>query len=56
MSEEEQAEIEAAWEEEYFEGMEELGWRNDDTEYILQGPLELSDEDGIVVAQGGNNE
>ena len=52
MTEEEQAEIESAWEEEYFEGIEELGWSQDDTEYILQGPLELSDEDGNVVAQG----
>ena len=52
MTEEEQAEIEAAWEENYFEGMEELGWSNDDTDYILQGPLELSDEDGNVIAQG----
>jgi ethanolamine utilization protein EutQ (cupin superfamily) len=52
MTEEEQTEIESAWEEEYFEGMEELGWRNDDTDYILQGPLELSDEDGTVIAQG----
>jgi len=52
MTEEERAEIETAWEEEYFEGMEELGWSQDDTEYILQGPLELSDEDGTVIAQG----
>jgi len=52
MTEEEQAEIESAWEEDYFEGMEELGWSQDDTEYILQGPLELSDEDGTVIAQG----
>ena len=52
MTEEEQAEIESAWEEEYFEGMEELGWSQDDTEYILQGPLELLDEDGTVIAQG----
>ena len=52
MTEEEQAEIETAWEENYFEGMEELGWSNDDTDYILQGPLELSDEDGNVIAQG----
>jgi hypothetical protein len=44
MTEEEQAEIEAAWEEDYFEGMEELGWTNDDTEYILAGPLELTEE------------
>ena len=52
MTEEEQAEIETAWDEDYFDGMEELGWTNNDTEYILQGPLELSDEDGTVVAQG----
>ena len=52
MTEEEQAEIESAWEEEYFEGMESLGWSNDDTDYVLQGPLELSDEDGNVIAQG----
>ena len=52
MTEEEQAEIEAAWEENYFEGMEELGWSCNDTEYVLQGPLELSDEDGNVIAQG----
>ena len=52
MTEEEQAEIESAWEENYFEGMEELGWSNNDTDYILQGPLELSDEDGNVIAQG----
>jgi len=52
MTEEEQDEIMEAWEENYFEGMEELGWSNDDTEYILLGPLELTDEDGNVVAQG----
>ena len=52
MSEEEQEEIENAWEEDFFEGMEELGWSNDDTEYILQGPLELTDEEGNVVGSG----
>ena len=52
MTEEEQEEIENAWEEEFYEGMEELGWSNDDTEYILQGPLELSDEEGNVVGSG----
>ena len=54
MTEEEQAEIENARDEEYFEGMEELGWTNDDTEYVLQGPLELSDENGNVVAEGSD--
>jgi ethanolamine utilization protein EutQ (cupin superfamily) len=52
MTEAEQEAIETAWEEDYFDGMEELGWNNDDTEYILQGPLELTDESGTVVAQG----
>jgi hypothetical protein len=52
LSEEEREEIENAWEENYFEGMEELGWSNDETEYILQGPLELSDKDGNVVGSG----
>lgn len=52
MTEEEQEEIQNAWEEDYFDGMEELGWANDDTEYIMQGPLELSDEDGNVIARG----
>jgi hypothetical protein len=51
MTEEEQEEIETAWDEDYFDGMEELGWRNDDTEYVLQGPLELTDEEGNVVNQ-----
>jgi len=52
MSEEEQEKIENAWEEDFFEGMEELGWSNDDTEYILNGPLELSDEDSTIVISG----
>jgi hypothetical protein len=52
MPKEEQAKIEEAWEEDYFEGLEELGWSCDDTDYILLGPLELSDEDGNIVGQG----
>jgi len=52
MTEEEQAEIETAWDEDYFDGMEELGWSNSDTDYILQGPLELTDEEGNVVYEG----
>jgi hypothetical protein len=42
----------AAWDEDYFDGMEQLGWSCDDTDYILMGPLELSDEDGNTVGQG----
>jgi hypothetical protein len=52
MTEEEQDEITAAWEEDYFEGLEELGWDCDETDYILEGPLELLDHDDNVVAQG----
>jgi len=52
MTEEEQAAIETAWDEDYFDGMEELGWSNSDTDYILQGPLELTDEEGNVVYEG----
>ena len=52
MTEEQQDEIMTAWEEDYFDGMEQLGWSCDDTEYILLGPLELSDEDGNTVGQG----
>jgi hypothetical protein len=52
MTQEQQSEIMAAWEEDYFDGMEQLGWSCDDTDYILLGPLELSDEDGNTVGQG----
>lgn len=45
-------EFEAAWEEDYFEGAEELGWSNDDTEYWYYGPLELTNEDTGEVFSG----
>lgn len=45
MSEEEREEWEAAWDENYYEGVEELGWINDDTEHWIFGPIELSNED-----------
>ena len=41
MTEEEQQAIEAAWEEDFYDGMEGLGWSNDDTEYWFYGELEL---------------
>jgi hypothetical protein len=41
MSEEEQEEIQEAWEEDFMAGMEALGWSNDDTEYWFYGELEL---------------
>lgn len=52
MSEEEQEKITEAWEEEFYDGLEELGWSCDDTDYILEGPLELLDEDDNIVGQG----
>ena len=52
MSEEEQEKITEAWEEEFYDGLEELGWNCDDTDYILEGPLELLDEDDNIVGQG----
>jgi hypothetical protein len=52
MSDEEREEIENAWNEEFYEGLEELGWSNDDTEYWIYGPLMIEDDQGNVVAQG----
>jgi len=52
MDEDEQEKIQEAWDEEFYEGLEELGWSCDDTDYILEGPLELLDENENVVGQG----
>jgi hypothetical protein len=41
MDEEEQERLEEIWDENYFEGLEEEGWSQDDTEYYFQGPLKL---------------
>lgn len=45
MSEEEREEWEAAWDENFYEGVEELGWYNDETEYWIYGPLQLTNEE-----------
>ena len=45
MSQEERDQIEAAWDENYYEGMEELGWINDETEHWIYGPIKLINED-----------
>ena len=34
-----------AWEEDSYDGVEALGWQNDDTEYYYHGPLSLTNED-----------
>lgn len=45
MTEEEQQQWEEAWEEDYCEGVEALGWSNDETEYWIYGPIELTNQD-----------
>jgi len=45
-------EFEAAWKEDWYSGVEALGWSNDDTEYYYYGPLELTNEDTGEVFQG----
>lgn len=45
MTEEEQEEFEAAWDEDHYDGLEGLGWMLDETEYHFYGPLELTNED-----------
>lgn len=37
--------FEEAWEEDSYEGVEALGWSNDETEYWYYGPLALTNED-----------
>lgn len=44
MSEDEQEQIQEAWDEDAFEGLEGLGWTNDETEYWFYGELELEQE------------
>lgn len=45
VTEEEQEAIQAAWDEDSFEGLEELGWHDCcETEIILSGPLDLEEE------------
>lgn len=56
VTDEEFEKFEAAWEEDSYSGVEELGWSNDDTEYYYYGPLELTNEDTGVVYQGEPDE
>lgn len=53
---EELEKFEAAWEEDSYSGVEELGWSNDDTEYYYTGPLELVNTDTGQVFQGEPDE
>ena len=45
MDEAEQERVQALWDEDYYEGMEEDGWSNDDTEHWIYCPLKLTNED-----------
>ena len=44
-TEEDIADFETAWDNDGYDGVEALGWYNDDTEFILYGPLQLENED-----------
>jgi hypothetical protein len=44
-TDEDLAAFEDAWEESWYEGVEELGWTHDDTEYYMTGPLKLTNLD-----------
>ena len=56
MSDEEREAIEKAWDEDWSDGLEAWGWRNDDTEYHFYGPLQLENEDTGEVFQGEPDE
>jgi len=45
-----------AWEQDSYEGVEALGWYQDDTEYYYYGPLELTNEDTGEVFKGEPDE
>ena len=45
-----------AWDEDYYDGVEALGWTNDDTEFHIIGPLRLENEDTGEVFEGETNE
>ena len=52
VTDEEFEKFEAAWEEDSYSGVEDIGWSNDDTEYFYYGPLELTNEDTGEVFRG----
>lgn len=45
MDEDEQERIQELWDENWFEGLEDDGWVNDDTEHWIYGPLILENVD-----------
>lgn len=56
MPEEEQERIQALWNENWYEGMEDDGWTNDETEHWLYGPLELTNVDTGESWNGDNKD
>lgn len=55
MDEEEIERLEEIWDENYYEGLEEEGWSQDDTEYFFQGPLKLVNTDTGEEFTGNDN-
>jgi hypothetical protein len=49
-------EFEIAWGEDWYSGVEAIGWSQDDTEYYYYGPLELTNEDTGEVFKGEPDE
>ena len=45
-------EFENAWNEDSYDGVESLGWSQDDCEYFYYGPLELTNEDTGEIFKG----
>lgn len=45
MDEEEQERIQELWDEDSFDGLENDGWINDETEHWIYGPIKLTNED-----------
>jgi hypothetical protein len=56
MSEEEREQIEDAWNDNFSDGLEALGWSHDDTEYWFHGPLLMTNETTGEVFSGMSEE
>jgi hypothetical protein len=55
MTDQEQEAWQTAWDEDFFEGVEKLGWINDETEYWIYGPIQLTNEDTGETYDGQSN-
>jgi len=51
-TDEDLAAFEEAWDENYYEGVEELGWIHNDTEHYMSGPLKLTNVETGAVYSG----